>query len=86
MVLTRSQCENISKEKLIQESTDINSSFANDISTKLSNPSEKSNKFLSKCDKVHSELQQCKNFNSHLLTRITQLERNVVTNSYYSRR
>ena len=74
MVLTRSQCENISKEKLIQEST------------KLSNPSEKANKFLSKCDKVHSELQQCKNFNSHLLTRITQLERNAVTNSYYSRR
>lgn len=86
MVLTGSQCENMSKEKLIQESTDINSSFANDINTKLSNPSEKSNKFLSKYEKVHSELQQCNNFNSHLLTMITQLGRNAVTNSYYSRR
>ena len=37
-------------------------------------------------DKVYSELQQCKSFNSHLLTRIIQLERNAVTNSQYSRR
>ena len=29
MVLTRSQCENISKEELIQELTDLNSSFVN---------------------------------------------------------
>ena len=31
MVLTRSQYENISKEKLIQGLTDINSNFVNDI-------------------------------------------------------
>ena len=31
-------------------------------------------------------MHQCKNFNSHLLTRIIQLERNAVTNSQYSRR
>ena len=31
MVLPRSQYENISKEELIQELTDINSSFVNDI-------------------------------------------------------
>ena len=30
MVLTRSQYENMSKEKLIQELTDINSSFVNE--------------------------------------------------------
>ena len=35
---------------------------------------------------VNAELQQCKRFNSCLLTRIIQLERNAVTNSQYSRR
>ena len=35
MVLTRSQYENMSKEELIQELTDINSSFVNDINAKL---------------------------------------------------
>ena len=48
MVLTRSQY-------------DINSSFVNDINTKLSNLEEKFNDFLSKYDNVNSELQQCKN-------------------------
>ena len=86
MVLIRSQYENMSKEELIQEFTDINSSFVNDINTKLSNLGEKFNNFLSKYDNVISELQQCKKFNSHLLTRIIQLERNAVRNSKYSRR
>ena len=48
--------------------------------------SERFNEFTSKYPKVCSELQQCKSFNSHLLTRIIQLERNAVTNSQYSRR
>ena len=56
MVLTQSQCENMSTEELIQELTDVN-----------------------------SKLQQCEKFNSHLLTKIIQLERNAVTNSQYSR-
>ena len=34
MVLTRSQYEKTSKEELIQELTDINSSFVNDINMK----------------------------------------------------
>ena len=33
MILTQSQYETTSKEELIQELTDINSSFVNDIST-----------------------------------------------------
>ena len=37
MVLTGSPYENMAKEELIQELTDINSSFVNDINTKLSN-------------------------------------------------
>ena len=85
MVLTRSQYKNMSKEELIQELTNINSSFVNDINAKLSNLSNRFNEFTSKYDKVFSELQQCKSYNSHLLTRLIQLERNVVTNSQYSR-
>ena len=59
----------MSKEELIQELTDINSSFINDINMKLSNLEEKFNDFLSKYDESNSELQQCKKFNSHLVTR-----------------
>ena len=44
MVLTPSQDENMSKEELIQEFTDIiNSNFINDINTKLKNFGEKFN-------------------------------------------
>ena len=75
----------MSKEKVIQELKDISSSFVNDISTKLNNLFEKFNEFLSKYGKFHSELQQCENFSSHLLTRIVQLERNTVAKSGYSR-
>ena len=63
----------------------INWSFVNDINTKLSNLEEKFSEFWSKY-KVNSKLQQCKIFNSHLLTRIIQLEHNGVANSQYSRR
>ena len=85
MVLTRSQYENMSKEELIQELTNINSSFVNDINAKLTDLSDRFNKFMSKYDKVYSELQQCKSYNSHLLPRIIQLEHNAVTTSQYSR-
>ena len=67
MVLTRSQYENMSKEELIQELTDINSSFVNNINAKLTELYERFNEFTSKYDKVYSELQQCKSFNSYLL-------------------
>ena len=86
MVLTRSQYETMSREELIQELTDINSSLVNDINAKLTDLSGRFNEFTSKYDKVCSELQQCKSFSSHLLTRVIQLERNTVTNSQYSRR
>ena len=71
---------------LIQELTDINSSFVNDINVKVSDLTETFNEFTSKYDRVCFELQQCKSFNSHLLTRIILLERSVVTDSWYSRR
>ena len=85
MVLTLSQYKNMTKKELIQELTDINSNSVTDINMKLSNLSEKFNEFLSKY-KIHSELQQSKQFSSHLLTEIIQLEHNAVTNSQYSRR
>ena len=75
----------MSKEELIQELTDINSSFVNGINAKLTDLSEKFNEFNSKYYKVYSELQHGKSFNSHLLTRVIQLERSAVTNSQYSR-
>ena len=48
--------------------------------------SERFNEFTSKYDKVYPELQQFKSFNSHLLTRIIQLECSAVANSQCSRR
>ena len=47
MVLTHSQYEDMSKEDLIQEMTDINSSFVNDINAKLTGLSDKLNEFTS---------------------------------------
>ena len=43
MVLTRSQYENMSKEELIQELTNINSSFVKDINAKLTDLSDRFN-------------------------------------------
>ena len=51
MVLTRSQYENMSKEELIQELTNINSSFVNNINAKLTDLSDRLNEFTSKYDK-----------------------------------
>ena len=86
MVLTRSQYENMSKEELIQELTDINSSFANEIITKLSSLLEKFNEFVLKYDNVNSELKQWKTFNSHLMSRTIQLECNALPNSQQRKR
>ena len=60
MVLTRSQNENMSKEELIQELTNINSSFINDINAKLSDLSDMFNEFTSKYGKVYFKFPQCK--------------------------
>ena len=56
-------------------------SFVNDINAKLTELSEKFNKFTSKYDKVYSEVKQCKTLNSHLLTSIIHLEHNAVINA-----
>ena len=51
MVLTQNQYENMSKEELIQELNNINSSFVNDINAKLTDLSDRFNEFTSKYDK-----------------------------------
>ena len=56
------------------------------MSTKLSELTQKFNDFVSKHDKIYSELQISRNCNNHLLQRIIQLERNAVTSSQYHRR
>ena len=53
---------------------------------KFSELTEKFNNFVSKHDKVYSELQISRNSNNHLLQRIIQLERNAVTTSQYHSR
>ena len=55
MVLTHSHFENMSKEEFIQELTNINLSFVNDINGKLSDLSDRVNEFTSEYDKIYSE-------------------------------
>ena len=72
MVLTWSQYKNVSKEELIQELTDKNSSFVNNINAKLTNLSEKFNKFRSKYEKVYSEfaaMKSCYGWKWHFLAK-----------------
>ena len=51
----------MSKEELIQELTDINSNFVNDINTKLDNLQEKFNDFLSKYEMLTQSCSSVKN-------------------------
>ena len=61
----------MSKKEIIQELLDINKYITNDITMKLSELSKKKKKKFSENNTVHSELQHCKKFFSHLLPRIT---------------
>ena len=81
MVFTRSQMKKISRDELVEELP-----ILSDVSSKLSELIEKFNDFVSKHDKVYSELQISGNCSNHLLQRIIQLEKNAVTNSQYHRR
>ena len=81
MVFTRNQTENMSRDELVEELLKLSY-----VSSKLSEPTEKFNDFVSKYEKVYSELQISRNCNNHLLQRMILLERNVVTNSQYHRR
>ena len=56
------------------------------VPSKLSDPTEKLIEFESKYNKLYSYLQISRNFNAKLMQRITQPERNVLTDSLYYRR
>ena len=81
MVFTRSQRENLSRDKLVEELLKLL-----DVSSKFSDLTEKFNDFVSKYDKVYAELQISRNCNFHLLQKIVRPGRNPATNSQYHRR
>ena len=80
MFLTQSQYENRSKEELILELT-VWFKHCQQYKSRI-------NHYIRKVQQIYldPELQQCESCNSHLLTRIVQLECNAVTDSQYSRR
>ena len=85
MVLTQSQYETASKEELIQKFR-YQLKFCQWYQHNIEQLIGRINEFSPLYGNVYSELQQYKNFNSNLLSRITQLDCNTVTNLRYSRR
>ena len=81
MVWTWSQLENLSKEELIDELISVE-----DISSKLSDLTNRFDDFLRRYEFLSSELTVSKNCNRLLGERIVQLERNAVNNGQYHRR
>ena len=81
MALTRSQYENMLKQKLIEQLVSHD-----DIAAKLSELTKRFDEFSDKYEALHSELKITQNCNSFLLERVYQLERNAVSNSQHHRR
>ena len=81
MVLTKAQVDNLSREELIEELLKFS-----DITDKLNGLNNRFDDFIKKYDELNSELLISKNCNSLLLKRITNLERNALTNAQYVRR
>ena len=78
MVQTRSQLENLSKEELIEELITVN-----DITSKISDLTNRFDDFLRRFGVASSELVITRNCNRLLTKTIVQLERNAVTNAQY---
>ena len=78
MVRTRSQLENLSKKELIEELISVE-----DISSKLSDLTNRFDDFLRRYEILNSELTVSKNCNHLLTERIVQLERIAVSNAQY---
>ena len=81
MVRTRSQLENLSKEELTEELITVD-----DISSKLSDLSNRFDDFLRRFEVVSSDLAITRNCNRLLTERVVQLERNALTNAQHHRR
>ena len=80
MVQTRSQLENLSKEKLIEELMTVD-----DIASKIYDLTNQFNDFLRRLEVVSSDLAITRNCNRLLTKRVVQLERYAVTNAQYHR-
>ena len=78
MVRTRSHLENLSKEELIEELITVD-----DITSKISNLTNRFDDFLRRFEVVSSDLAITKNCNRFLTERVVQLEKNAVTNAQY---
>ena len=80
MVQTRSQLENLSKEKLIEELMTVD-----DIASKIYDLTNQFDDFLRRLEDASSDLAITRNCNRLLTKRVVQLERNAVTNAQYHR-
>ena len=76
MVRTRSQLENLFKEVLIEELITVE-----DITSKLSDLSNRFDDFLRRFEVFSSDLAITRNCNRLLTERLLQLKRNSVTNT-----
>ena len=76
MFRTRSQLENLSKEELIEELVTVD-----DITSKMSDLTNRFDDFLRRFEVVSSDLAITKNCNRLLTETVVQLESNEVTNA-----
>ena len=81
MVWTRSQLENLSKEELIEELITVD-----DVTSNISDWTNRFDDFLRRFEVVSSDLAITRNCNRLLTERVFQLERNAVINDQYHRR
>ena len=81
MVRTRSKLENFWKEELIEELI-----IVDDITSKISDLTNRFDDFLRRFEVVSSDLAITRNCNRLLTKRVVQLENNAVTNAQYHRR
>ena len=70
MVVTRSQLENLSKDKLINRLLQVEN-----IEDKLEHLNKRFDNFLGKYNELHSELQVSKNCSNLLRNRVIELEK-----------
>ena len=85
MVRTRSQLENLSKDKLIDEVLSLEN-FKNSINAKFSELNHRFNDFQAKYKMVNSNLSISRRCNDLLLERISQLEHNKFNDAQCNRR
>ena len=83
MVGTKSQLENLSKDKLIDEVLSLEH-FKNDINANFSELNDRFNAFQAKYEMVSFNLSISRRCNDLLLERMTQLERNNLNNAKYN--